>query len=95
MVVADVKTLRITPGKTAQLEMLTVGDVTLRAILQRNVGHYITEGQSETGEEGDFAFLEEVYKQGTDRRNELIVLNGEKHSFQIGNGGGRYSNSKQ
>lgn len=45
--------------------------------------HNITEWQSESYEDGDFAFLGEVYKQGTDRWNELIVLNGENIVFKL------------
>lgn len=48
--------------------------------------HYITEGQSETGHGEDFAFLGEVYNQGTDGWNEPIVLNGENTVFKLDTG---------
>jgi len=39
--VVDVETVRIILGKTALLKMLTAGDVTVKDILQKNVGQLV------------------------------------------------------
>lgn len=71
--------------------MQTAGDATAKDILQKKCKSAggvddITEEQSECKEEGDFAFLGEVYKQDTDGWNELIVLNGENTVFKLDTG---------